>query len=45
MTGDRRVSTFVLLPGITVPAWNTMELKAMGKKVQKRHMHDRRVQH
>jgi hypothetical protein len=26
----RKESTFVLLPGITVPAWNTVELKAEG---------------
>lgn len=30
----------VLLPGITVPAWNTVELKATGKKVQKIFMID-----
>jgi hypothetical protein len=41
----RQESMFVLLPGITVPAWNTVELKATGKKAQKRCMHDRRVQH
>ena len=34
-------SKFVLLPGITVLVWDTVELK----KAQKRFMHHRRVRH
>ena len=41
----RQESKFVLLSVITLPAWNTVELKATGKKAQKRCIHDRRVQH